>query len=198
MEVEEPIIAEVKPLDIEKVIERLNRVSPNETLDLLNAEEKKSIDPTVGIVLVRLSDLFPEKYPSYKTEKGLEYHFYAARVLPHNGVRQSYVTPHYHKYGEEPYIIHRGEKGEMNRGRVENGKVVYERKDVVGSKETIVVAEGQVHSLFNPNPNQEVDFVFACPTEHLIDYDEKHPEGDRYIVKDLPGGIPESYFMQKA
>ena len=54
-----------------------------------------------------------------------------------------------------------------------------------------MLREGQVHSLRNIG-QEPLDFTFACPDNHLIDNSPEKPEGDRYLTKNLPSGIPRS------
>jgi len=84
----------------------------------------------------------------------------------------------------------------MNIGRVvdgEQGKEVrWGEPKTVAAGDTIEVQEGEVHSLRN-NGETPLDFAFACPDEHLRDYSDENPSGDRYFTENLPNGIPPQY-----
>ena len=180
----EPGGQEVMESRIYPVRERLRAITHQQVKPLLDA--KHEADPVAGIAIANLVDIEP-----VTTDKG-EYHFHAARVFTSSPEHPNFVNPHYHTKGEEPYRILSGEGGEMNLGRVENGSVVWDTPFQVKEGQEIEVQEGQVHSLRNTG-EEPLDFTFACPDEHLIDNSSEHPEGDRYIVRDLPNGIPPQY-----
>lgn len=152
-------------------------------------EEKHSADPVAGIAIVNLPDIEVEG------PQGLKYHFHAARVFTSSPTTPNFVNPHYHLKGEEPYNILSGDAGEMNLGRVTDGKVEWKEPKVVKAGDFVEVQEGEVHSLRN-NGNTPLDFTFACPDIHLVDNSPEHPEGDRYLTKDLTNGIPSQYPKQ--
>jgi mannose-6-phosphate isomerase-like protein (cupin superfamily) len=129
-----------------------------------------------------------------------EYHFHAARVFPGDG---NFVNPHWHEVGEEPYLILAGEDGEINLGRMVDGKVVWDEPRAVQAGEMIIVEEGQIHSLRNKG-GKSYDFLFACPASHLSDKSTENKTGDRQFAAKLrpgtnvidlhvPNGIPPHY-----
>lgn len=148
-------------------------------------DAKHEADPVAGIAIVNLEG----ETVSNAEQK---FHFHGARVFTSGLEHPNFVNPHYHTKGEEPYIILSGEGGEMNLGRVIDGQVVWDAPRMVKQGDEIEVQEEQVHSLRNTG-EEPLDFTFACPDEHLIDNSPEHPEGDRYIVRDLPNGIPPQY-----
>lgn len=163
---------------MDDLISALKKVSAFQLTPLLDERESSEPpDAKVGIYLINLD------IPAIKHE-GLVFHFHGARVLP-----GKYVKPHYHTKGIEPYCFIAGERGEMNLGKVEDGKVQWESPHIVQPREVIVIKENQVHCFRNVG-NQPFDFVFACPNEHLIDQDKEHPNGDRYFTVDLLNGVP--------
>ncbi|MEK7186477.1 MAG: hypothetical protein AAB675_03890 [Patescibacteria group bacterium] len=164
--------------------ERLKAIPYSEVKPLLDA--KHEADPVAGIAIANLTDIEP-----VETDKGI-YHFHAARVFTSTPETPNFVNPHYHKIGEEPYNILRSDGGEMNLGYVKDGKVEWDAPRTVVAGEIINVKEGQVHSLRNIG-QEPLDFTFACPDNHLIDNSPEKPEGDRYLTKNLPSGIPPQY-----
>lgn len=143
------------------------------------------LDPSVGIVLVNL-EISPLMYDEY------EFHFHAARIMPLAPGVPNFVNPHYHLKGVEPYYILKAADAMMTLGVVESNKIVWNEPQKVKPGDFIEVQEKQAHTLIN-NGQEPLDFAFACPDEHLINNDEKHPEGDRYFTKDLENGIPSWY-----
>lgn len=168
---------------IQNVREALQEFSHDQVKPLLDA--KHEADPVAGIVIVNLKG-------KVESPAGENFHFHGARVFTSSPKYLNFVNPHYHTQGEERYKILSGSGGEMNLGRVENGAVVWEPPFNVKLGEEIKVQENQVHSLRNTG-KKPLDFTFACPDEHLIDNSPEHPEGDRYIVRNLPNGIPPQY-----
>jgi len=178
----------VRPTDVEgrriqPVIDQLKTWTHDRVSPLLDT---KQIDSKAGIIVARnMGD-------ETETPDGL-YHYHAARVLPDDPkFPNNYVNPHFHKIGEEPYVILKGNEGEMNLGKVIDGKVVWDQPRSVREGETVLVQEGQVHSLRNTG-KEPLDFVFACPESHLTDNTPEDPTGDRYFTMDLPNGIPPQY-----
>lgn len=170
--------------EIGRVVNRLNQI-PQESVQALLAA-KHDADPKAGIAIVNLGDIPAE------TAEGQEFHFHGARVFTSTSETPNFVNPHYHKIGEEPYRMLSSQGGEMNLGRVVDGRVEWDSPRSVKSGEVVVVQEGQVHSLRNTG-TEPFDFVFACPDNHLVDHSEENPKGDRYFTKDLPNGIPPQY-----
>lgn len=166
----------------QQVVGQLKSVDPQALKSAL--DEKHQADPIAGIAIVSLEG-------SIATDKG-EYHLHGARVFTSSPEHPNFVNPHYHKIGVEPYVIFDGNDGEINLGRVEGGQVVWDEPKQVKSGDTIIVQEGQVHSLRN-NGEADLDFVFSCPDNHLVDHSEEKPEGDRYLTRELPNGIPPQY-----
>ena len=168
----------------EPVIDRLKSLTHDKVKPLLDA--KHDADPIAGIAIVNLTEI-----ESVKTDKG-EYHFHAARVFTSTLETPNFVNPHYHKIGEEPYNILESDGGEMNLGQVVDRRVVWDAPQAVSTGEIINVKEGQVHSLRNTG-DKPLDFTFACPDNHLVDNSPEKPDGDRYLTKNLPNGIPPQY-----
>ena len=168
----------------QNVNDRLLQIKLEEIEPLLGA--KHSADPVAGIAIVNLPDI------EVVNSEGLKYHFHAARVFTSNLTTPNFVNPHYHLIGEEPYNILSGDGGEMNLGRVIEGKVEWKEPKMVKVGDLIEVQEGEVHSLRNIGETP-LDFTFACPDTHLLDHSDEHPEGDRYVAKNLPNGIPSQY-----
>lgn len=167
----------------ELLLAHLRQITPEEARKILN---EKAIDPSVGIVLAKFDK------PPFEFE-GQIYSVYAARVrAKKESGAQSYVTPHIHKKGSEPYrFLSNG--GEMNFGKVEGEEIKWLPPLVVSDGQEVIIEQDEVHS-FRNNGTGDADFVFACPDSHLKDYDEKErPDGDRFIVKGLKNGIPSHY-----
>ena len=134
------------------ILGSLRGVSIDQAVKVL--DEKGGLDPNVGIVVA------PMDVPS-TTWDGQEYHFYAARVLP--GKR---VAAHVHGHGREPYLCLQG-KGSMSVGSMEErDSVRWGEPKEFSPNDTIMVEEGQVHSLANVG-DEEIIFLFACPEAHL-------------------------------
>ncbi|MFI5265192.1 MAG: hypothetical protein ACHQT7_00420 [Candidatus Levyibacteriota bacterium] len=170
--------------DISGVVNRLRLIPGAEIQAMLDT--KHGADPLAGIAIVNLTDMAPE------ISGGQKFHFHGARVFTSTPETPNFVNPHYHLIGEEPYRMLSSRGGEMNLGRVVDGKVVWDAPKAVETEEVVVVGEGQVHSLRNTG-TEPFDFLFACPDSHLVDHSEEKPEGDRYFTKDLPNGIPPQY-----
>lgn len=167
---------------IQPVIDQLRKLTHDQVGVLLDA--KHDADPAAGIAIVNLEG-------ETVTPDGA-YHYHGARVFTSSLEHPNYVKPHYHNVGEEPYVILKGNEGEMNLGRVIDGKVVWKRSRTVTEGEAVVVQEGEVHSLRNTG-TELLDFVFACPDSHLVDHSAEKPDGDRYFTMDIPDGIPSQY-----
>lgn len=165
------------------VLEKLRQISHEEIKALLNA--KQNVDPTVGIIIAKLDK------PPVLGELNQEYNFYAARVLLPSPDNPNFVNPHYHNKGTEPYRFLFG-TGEMNKGIVKDGEVVWDEPKNVGPNNEVGIDGGIVHSFRNTG-REPADFVFACPKSHLINNDSEHPEGDRYFTKSLKNGVPPWY-----
>ena len=173
-----------QPSKIQNVRETLRGFELESVKPLL--DEKHDIDPTVGIVIVGLGG-------ETMRQAGQKYHYHGAKILTSSPEHPNFVKPHFHKHGEEPYRILSGDGCEMNLGRVENEEVTWNEPIMVKPGDEIEVQEGEVHSLRNTG-EEELIFIFACPNSHLEDFDsENHPNGDRYIVADLPNGLPPQY-----
>jgi len=168
---------------IQAAIDRLRSISHDQVKPLLDA--KHEADPVAGIAIVPLEG-------AVNTPDG-EYHFHGARVFTSSPEHPNFVNPHFHRFGEEPYVILAGTGGEMNLGKIEGGKVSWETPKNVKVGDTIVVEELQVHSLRNTG-EEELDFIFACPDSHLKDDTGiDHPNGDRYLTRQYADGIPPHY-----
>jgi mannose-6-phosphate isomerase-like protein (cupin superfamily) len=169
---------------MEKVIEQLKTISHEKIAPLLDA--KHAVDTHVGIIIFKIEDIGP-----VVLQPGLKFYFHAARILPGE---THFVKPHFHKKGDEPYLILSG-AGEMNLGTIKEGKVVWDepRKVMVG--DIVEVREEQVHSLRNVEKTP-LDFVVACPDEHKVDNTSENPEGDRYFPTGLADEIPPWYPKQ--
>jgi oxalate decarboxylase/phosphoglucose isomerase-like protein (cupin superfamily) len=179
------MLREKEGLPAQKVIDRLVSIPSERVIHLLDADhnEKRAVDPHVGIIIVHLTDIPPV------TQDGLDFHFHGARVLTGKG---NFVKPHYHKIGVEPYHIISGDQGEMNLGSVSDGEVTWERPQLIQAGGIVVVQEGEVHSLRN-NGEEPLNFTFACPDAHIQDHTDDHPHGDRYFTTDFIHGIPPWY-----
>lgn len=166
--------------DQSPVVVALQAVNPEEAKFILDAQHDE--DPKAGIIIAKLDGL-----PSIESpELGVSpYELYAARVVP-----SGHVNPHHHNIGSEPYHFLSG-VGEMNIGHIEDGAVEWEEPRPTLAGETFVVEAGAVHSLRNPDPNAPLDFLFACPPEHLSDHSPDNPSGDRYFVESLPPQYPQ-------
>lgn len=162
------------------VVARLKGISHDAVKPLLDA--KHDADPAAGIAIANLEG-------ETETPDG-KYHYHAARVFTSSPDHPNFVKPHYHLKGEEPYVILAGTGGEINLGRVSDGRVSWDAPRTVSSGEAIIVEEGQVHSLRNTG-QEELDFVFACPDQHL--QDPPLPGADRFFTTSLPNGIPPQY-----
>ncbi len=169
---------------MENITNQLLKITHNEIKPLLDA--KQTADPIAGIAIVNIPEI------ELENSQGLKYHFHAARVFPSSPTAPNFVNPHYHLKGEEPYNILSGEAGEMNLGKIVDGKVKWQEPKNVKAGDLIEVQEAEVHSLRNIG-DTPFDFTFACPDIHLVDNSTEHPEGDRYLTKDLPNGIPPQY-----
>lgn len=168
----------------QQVIDRLKSLTYDQIKPLLDA--KHEADPVAGIAIANLTDVEP-----VETDKGV-YHFHAARVFTSTPETPNFVNPHYHTVGEEPYNILSSDGGEMNLGYVKDGEVVWDAPRTVVAGELINVKERQVHSLRNTG-QEPLDFTFACPDNHLVDNSSEKPDGDRYLTRNLPNGIPPQY-----
>lgn len=184
-----PIVDNTSPTEskISNVNATLFEITHQDVVSLLDA--KHDADPVVGIVIAALDGI------EVVSDHGYKYHFHAARVFTSNPDTPNFVNPHYHLKGEEPYNILNGEAGEINLGKVVDGKVEWRTPRTVKTGDFIEVQEGEVHSLRN-NGSTPLDFTFACPDEHLVDNSVVHPEGDRYLTKALPNGIPSHYLVK--
>lgn len=171
----------VEPSRIKLVIDRLHALTYGIVKPHLDARHEA--DPAAGIAIVH----FAGTIEPIRSADGQDYHFHAARIFPG---QKNFVNPHYHLKGEEPYEILAGDNGEMNLGRVLDGEVEWNEPRQVKAGDTVNVQEGEVHSLRN-NSDVPLDFVFACPDNHLN-------EIDRFFTKDLSNGIPPWYQKKTA
>lgn len=177
-----------EPSKIQPIVDKLNSISHTLVGPLLDEKLKElrtNVDPVAGIAIVDLAG-------EVTSEAGYKYHFHGARVMTSNPETPNFVNPHYHNLGEEPYHILAGDNGEMNLGRVVNGEVVWNEPYTVKAGDDVEVQEGEVHSLRNKGETP-LDFTFACPDNHLVDHSEEKPDGNRYLTRDLPNGIPPQY-----
>lgn len=171
-------------MDQNVVTQRLVQITLQEVRPLLEA--KHSADPVAGIAIVALPGI------EVKNEQGLVYHFHAARVFTSSPSSPNFVNPHYHLKGEEPYHILAGDACEMNLGKVVDNAVHWDLPKIVKAGDVVEVQEGEAHSLRN-NGIEPLDFTFACPDAHLVDYSSENPSGDRYLTKALANGMPAHY-----
>ncbi len=173
-----PMLDEMRNIPSQEVEQALDRV-----------QKAKESDPGAGIFITKLNR------PQMEVG-GQKYDFYGARVLAKTMQgAQPFVTPHLHKHGTEPYYFNKG-TGEMNFGRVVEASAKGQKQHVawnppvsVTKGDEFLIEEGQVHS-FRNLAEEPVDFIFACPESHLRDNSLDESTGDRYIVRDWPGGIP--------
>ena len=165
--------------DQSPVVAALQAVNPEEAKSVLDSQH--GLDPKAGIIIAKLDELPAIESP----EVGVSpYELYAARVMP-----SGHVNPHHHNIGTEPYHFLSG-VGEMNIGHVEGDAVAWQEPQQTTAGTTFVVEAGAVHSLRNPDPNAPLDFLFACPPEHLSDNSPENPSGDRYFAQSLPPQYP--------
>lgn len=149
----------------------LRRVSPEEARTAL---DRAGCDPVVGIAIAEL----PGEPIGFE---GQLYHVYAARVFPtRRDGGQSYVTPHLHKIGCEPYYFLDGH-GEMHLGKLQGGTCQWRAPFKTECLGQLLIQENEVHSFRNTG-DRPADFLFACPKSHLTDHSPEHPDGDRYLV----------------
>lgn len=174
---------------IAPVIKQLRSISFEQVQGVL---DKKKEDARVGIGIINLS----ESGITEAVEAGnppLRYQFYVAFVSP-----GGHVKSHYHEHGPEPYrFMFADTGGEMNLGHMAEGEigeqVNWHKREEIMQDDEVEIAEKEVHSYYNTT-EKPVFFIFACPAEHLIDYDkDKAPNGDRFIVENLESGIPEQH-----
>lgn len=168
------------------VVEVMSRMDQVKIMGLL--DEKHEVDKDAGIIIVHLED------EVLKTPDG-EYKFHGAKVLTSSEDKPNYVKPHFHNKGEEPYLIIAGDEMEINLGRVtedENGnkKVVWDDPRKLSAGESVIVEEGQVHSLRNTG-GKPVYFIFGCPDSHLTDPPAE--DADRFFTTDFEDGFPPQY-----
>ncbi|MBI3619687.1 hypothetical protein HY214_00880 [Candidatus Roizmanbacteria bacterium] len=174
----------IEQSEVGPVVARLRSIPDDRVISGLNAQAE--VDPKAGIVIVHLPDI--ETVTTYKGS----YHFHSALIKPSNPKEPNFVLPHVHEVGQEPYRMVLGEGGEMNVGRIVDGRVVWETPFAVQAKDEVNVLEGQVHSLRNTG-NEAFIFTFACPDSHLINKTLENPAGDRVFTTDLPNGTPPQY-----
>ena len=178
----------IEQSEIPAVIDRLRQIPNEKVINSLNAQAE--VDPQAGIVINHLTDV-----EHVVTPKG-EYHFHSALVKTSNPETPNFVKPHVHEVGQEPYRMVQGTDGEMNLGRVVDGRVNWDSPYKVKAGDEINVLEGQVHSLRNTGVEPLI-FTFACPESHLSDKTPDNPSGDRVFTVDLPNGIPPQYPIKK-
>jgi oxalate decarboxylase/phosphoglucose isomerase-like protein (cupin superfamily) len=182
---------------IAPVIDNLQRLQYNDMRSRLEEKmrEAQAVDATAGIAIVHLDTTeFP---PVIVADR--EYKFHLARVLP-----GSHVNPHVHPPkgqepgqsagqgpDDEPYFFYSG--GEMNTAQWDHGEVKNWKSESVSAGDTYIVESNRVHSLNNPNQGEPLDFAFACPDDHLQNYDADHPEGNRIMTVEIPNGMPPQY-----
>ena len=137
-------------------------------------DAKQSADPAVGIYIADLSIELPALVD------GQTYRIYGARIEPGKWVR-----PHSHRVGREPYVM-LTDGGEMNTGNPSpDGRAFWGDRDELKFGDLYVVGERRVHCLRNLNGERNLDFLFACPENHLND-------ADRFFVANLPPHFPKS------
>lgn len=168
------------------VVEAMAKIDKERVMALL--DEKHDVDKDAGIIIAHLED------ESIKTPDGI-YKFHGAKVLTSSEDKPNYVKPHFHNNGEEPYLIIAGDEMEINLGRVVEGddgnkKVVWDEPRRLAAGESVIVEEGQVHSLRNTG-GKPVYFLFGCPDSHLTDPPAE--DADRFFTADFVDGIPSQY-----
>ncbi|MBI4121147.1 MAG: hypothetical protein HY457_02745 [Parcubacteria group bacterium] len=196
-EVEE--ILDVHHDDIRALFRAMHAVGTATLTTALNAAEAaKKMDPAAGIFVAKLDQ--PPVIVG-----GQAYSIYGARVLCRTATgTQPFVTPHLHALGVEPYVFKDG-VGEMNFGHVlttttefrgivvaTTKSVIWDTPVMVRRGEEFLIEAGQVHSFRNLGTTP-ADFLFACPDSHLVDHDDEHPQGDRYIVRGFQNGTPSHF-----
>ncbi len=140
-----------------QIIGILAKIPHSQVKSLLDKETK--VDDGEGTIVVLL-----EK-PPINGDYNQQYYFYAGRVMP-----GKWVNPHYHVYGLEPYRFLSG-TGEMNIGAVVGGRpVLWGGPTPIHPNDVIRVYASNAHSFRNTS-DVPVDFVFACPKDHLSDVD---------------------------
>ncbi|MBA3723413.1 MAG: hypothetical protein H0W89_00770 [Candidatus Levybacteria bacterium] len=177
---------EKQPSKVEAVIGRLRAIAyDTDVRPRLDARltEARAFDPIAGIAIVNLTEVEPV------TVGDREYHFHAARIA------DGAVTPHYHpNKGElpgqekvtgpddEPYYFFTD--GEMNTAPVVDGVVGSWRTRNVHAGEVVVVLPNEVHTA------RKSDFAFACPHDHLDNYDgQTNPQGNRIMTAKVENGV---------
>ncbi|MFZ5643688.1 MAG: cupin domain-containing protein [Bacillota bacterium] len=106
------------------------------------------LDPAVGIRIAHLT--------------GSEsFSFFGAEIAPHKR-----IAAHYHKSGEEIYLLIEGE-GIMYTGKPDmSGKVEWNPPLILKKGDSFTISQGEVHQLFNDSDNRII-VVFGCPASHL-------------------------------
>lgn len=169
----EPVISALKKLNLVDIKTRLDK--------------QHEVDPTVGITIIHLSE---EEAPAV-TIVDRVYHFHAGSF------RDAAVVPHYHpNKGElsgqdkvkgpddEPYIALT--PIEMNTAPVVDGIVGEWSTDYLNEGEIFVVDPNVVHSA------RDGMIAFACPHDHLKNYDpetEEGKDGNRIMTGVLENGV---------
>ena len=149
----------------DRLFDAMNDIDVGYILAALAA--KKEMDPIVGIYVAKI-EIEPIRI------KDLWYEFFAAEI-------NTFVKPHFHKIGDEPYLIVRGDS-EMNTGHPDAAGLVTWRSPVRLSKDGRFIVRGtDVHSLRNVGTDPLI-LLFACPDAHLVDA----PKGDRHMIDQLP------------
>jgi mannose-6-phosphate isomerase-like protein (cupin superfamily) len=175
----------------------LNKLAGIPAADVKAVLDKQAgeVDAKAGIIIAKLEEL-----GETEAGDGQKYRFYAARVKP-----GTHVNSHWHEEGEEPYDFKNGEKGVMHVGMVvpvvETGRKAVDweaNPAMVGAGDTVVVKEGQAHSFENTSQEEgaDVDFVFACPDDHLNESDRffteaKDAEGNPLVDNGTPKYLAE-------
>lgn len=174
--------------DIAPIVDDLAALDPSAVKAVLDRKlaETHAVDPSAGILIAPLEGAEPRDL------NGQTFRFYGARILPAGTEAPNYVIPHVHQVGVEPYYIFEGTGGEMNTGRIEEGRVIWNAPRTVLPGEAIVIEEGQVHSLRNTGET-DFDFAFASPDSHLVDKNPEQPKGDRVFTTNLENPLPPHY-----
>lgn len=161
------------------VVSKLAAIDPSVATREFGSESSNGPDQKAGIYLSHLSDI------SSIDEDGYGYNFYVARIDVGGN-----VNPHFHRHGFEPYLVLSGE-GYIYIGNVVDEMVIWNAPKSVASGDLIEIQENEVHCLSNPAGSiKPLDFVFACPPAHLVDCDDRNPQGDRIFTMDLKHGTP--------
>ena len=168
---------------VQPVVDALRGLDLDAISTKLDAQHEQ--DPTVGIAIINL-DIPPV------TIDDREYHFHGASfthgaVVPHYHPAKGELPGQDHVEGpdDEPYIFITS--AEMNTAPIVDGKIGQWKTERRQPGDVVVVEPNVVHSA------RDGKIAFACPHDHLSNYDEKtNPQGNRVMVAKLEDGRIES------